>query len=62
MEKLAEQVNEVFTAFFRDENGNRLSPWAFVSFKETVMKTIKDYKPSNDGGEILTGSVEKPKK
>lgn len=44
MEELIKQINNIFTQFFREEAGNRLSQFAFVSFHETVIKMIKDYK------------------
>lgn len=47
MEDLVKQVNNIFTQFFREEAGNRLSQFAFVSFHETVIKMIKDYKDGN---------------
>ena len=44
MEELEKQVKDIFKQFFREEMGNRLSQFAFVSFEETVIKMIRDYK------------------
>lgn len=44
MEDLVTKVSDIFNQFFREEMGNRLSQFAFVSFKETVIKMIRDYK------------------
>jgi len=44
MEELEKQINDIFNQFFREEMGNRLSQFAFISFKETVIKMIRDFK------------------
>lgn len=44
MEELEKQVNDIFTEFFRQEAGNRLSVFAWASFKDTTLKLIRDYK------------------
>ncbi len=47
MEKLLKQINDICTSFLRDEGGNRLSPWAWVTFVKTITNTIQDYKVSD---------------
>jgi len=44
MEELEKQVSDIFNQFFREELGNRLSQFAWASFRETVLKMIRDYK------------------
>ena len=44
MEELEKQLIGIFTQFFREEAGNRLSQFAWASFQETVLKMVRDYK------------------
>ena len=45
MDKLVEQINQLCNTFFQQELGNRLSQFAWVSFKETLINMVKNYKP-----------------
>lgn len=45
MDKLANDLERLFEEFYRQEAGNRLSQFAWVSLKETAIKLVKNYKP-----------------
>jgi hypothetical protein len=45
MDKLVNDLGKLFEEFFRQEAGNRLSQFAWVSFKETTLNLVKTYKP-----------------
>jgi len=51
MDKLVNDLGKLFEEFFRQEAGNRLSKFAWVSFKETTMNMIKTYKPEGKNDE-----------
>lgn len=51
MDKLVKDLNQLFEEFFKQEAGNRLSQFAWVSFKETALNMIKEYKP-DDGKKV----------
>ena len=52
MEELIKQVNEISKHFFQQEAGNRLSDFAWISFQNTLIKTIRDYKIEETNKEV----------
>jgi len=49
MEELAKKIEQIFNQFFRDCQGNRLTPWAWATLCKTVLDTIKNHKPIKSG-------------
>lgn len=45
MDKLIQDLEKLCDSFFQQEAGNRLSQFAWVSFKETALNLVKNYKP-----------------
>jgi len=45
MDELVNDLEQLFNSFFQQEAGNRLSQFAWVSFKETALNLVKNYKP-----------------
>lgn len=52
MDKLVNDLNQLFDEFFRQEAGNRLSQFAWISFKETSLNMVRDYKPKGDKDKV----------
>ena len=48
MDKLVNDLRNLFDEFYRQEAGNRLSQFAWVSFKETAINLVKNYKPEGE--------------
>jgi len=46
MENLEKQLENIFDIFLKQELGNRLSEFAWMSFKDTIFKIIRDNKES----------------
>ena len=47
MEKLVKDVVEILNDFLKQELGNRLSTYAWGTFANTLIGTIKSYKPES---------------
>jgi hypothetical protein len=44
LESLAKKIEQIINQFATEELGNRLSQFAVISFKETILNEIKSYK------------------
>lgn len=48
MEELAKEVDKLLTQFIQEELGNRLSQFSMKGFRDVLIPTIQNYKPTKE--------------